>query len=297
MKRSTNPLSIDFSALKTLRLVHGHQSFSRAAESLETGQSTVSYSIEKLRLVFNDPLFVRQGGKIVPTQRCNEIVVTTSKMLDDFSSLTEAAAFDPSKAEATITISCNYYERTTMVPKLMTRLRSVAPGLKIKILSSTVRGKEQLDRGESDLLIGPVKIADGSYYRRHLTRDHYVCVMGPSNPLRYKTLDRETYLKAPHIVVTYGGGWKSKYVLEIEAVGDVLNIVMDVPSPAALPALLEATDLVSTIPRRVARTFGPRVHIVECPFPGVFDVDLTWTSRTHKSPMHKWLRSELAALG
>lgn len=295
-EKTVNPLAVDFAALRTLRLVHGYQSFSRAAESLNTGQSTVSYAIERLRVVFGDPLFVRQGGKIVPTQRCNEIVEVTTRMFDEFSSLAEPPAFDPCKVDATISLSCNYYERTTMIPEMMRRLRKIAPGLKINILPSTIRGKEQLDRGESDILIGPMTMTGGNIYRRHLIRDHYVCVMGRENPLCHVDLSAEVYLAAPHIVVNYGGGWKSKYLHEIEAGGEVLNTIMWVPSPAALPALLDGTDLVSTIPLRVAKTFGSRVHYTKIPFQGTLDIDLAWTGRTHKSPMHKWFRSELAKL-
>ena len=65
-----DPTSIDLAALSMLSLVFEKKSFSAAAESLGASQSTVSYTVEKLRKTFNDPLFVRKGEKIVPTLRC-----------------------------------------------------------------------------------------------------------------------------------------------------------------------------------------------------------------------------------
>ena len=58
-------LNIDFAALRTLSEVKARGSFTGAAEALNLNQSTISYTMERLRRAFNDPLFVRQGGSIV----------------------------------------------------------------------------------------------------------------------------------------------------------------------------------------------------------------------------------------
>ena len=81
---SVDPYSVDFASLRILKLVHAHQSFSKAADSLGANQSTISYAIARLREVFHDPLFVRQGGGIVATERCNEIVAETPGFLGFF---------------------------------------------------------------------------------------------------------------------------------------------------------------------------------------------------------------------
>ncbi|WP_323785696.1 LysR family transcriptional regulator [Thalassovita sp.] len=293
---SRDPMTVDFAALKVLRLVHAHGSFTRAAEALGVNQSTISYAIDRLRNVFSDPLFVRQGAGIVATDRCNEIVAAAGQMVDEFAALTEPREFDPANARATITISCNFYERVILVPPLVRRLRDNAPGLKLDIISSTVQGKDQLARGESDLLIGPVQITEGGFYGRRLAGDHYVSVMAPDNPLAGKVLTAREFVAAPHVVVTYGGNWQSRYLVEVEAAGMMLNSIMEVPSPANLPDILIGTDLVATVPLRTARAYGDQVVFGECPFPAPFDIDLYWTSRTHHSAMYKWVRKMLGEI-
>lgn len=289
-----DPLSVDFAALRILRLVYDYRSFSRAAESLGVGQSTISYGIEKLRKVFGDPLFVRQGADIVPTDRCAEIVASVAPMIDEFMALSLSKDFDPAQSTATVKLSCNYYERVTLLPGLMRKLRRSAPGVRVEILSSTVRGKDQLDRGESDMLIGPIKVMQGSYYRRRLMTDHYVCVMAPDNPLSKARLSVSDYTNAANIVVTYGGSWRSRFLQDIEHAGHRLNTVMEVPSPAHIPSLVHGTDLIATVPHRIAKAYGPDVKIVGTPFPAPFEIDLSWTARTHDSPLHSWVRSLLA---
>lgn len=291
----TDPLTTDFAALRVLGLVHAHGSFSRAAEGLGVTQSTVSYTVDRLRRAFGDPLFVRQGGGVVATDRCNEIVAATARMLDDFVALSEPRAFDPAQARAEVRISCNYYERVTILPPLVRRLRRDAPGLRLHVLSSTSRGKEQLSRGESDLLIGPVRIKDAGFYGRRLIEDRYVCVMdaahAPTGPMSVAA-----FTSAPHAVVTYGGTWRSAYLIEMEAQGLTPNTAIEVPSPANLPDILIGTDLVGTVPTRVAQVFGAGVAVVDCPFPSPFGIDLYWTGRTHASAMHKWLRGQIGQI-
>ncbi|MAY86197.1 MAG: LysR family transcriptional regulator [Pseudooceanicola sp.] len=294
MTTPVDPMSLDFNALRTLRRVHALGSFSRAAESLGTTQSTVSYTIDRLRRALGDPLFVRQGTGIVATDRCDEIAAAVARITDDFSALLEPAAFDPGQAEATITLSCNYYERMLILPGLLQILRRKAPGIRLNVLTSTVLGKGQLDRGESDLLISPVPIEDSGFFRRRLLREHSVCVMSPDNPLAGQPMTQATYLTAPHVTVIYGGSWQSRFLTEIEAQGLTLNEVLRVPSPAAVPRIITGTDLISTLPSRIARAFGERVHVTSCPFAGPFDIHLYWNARTHHSPMHGWLRSQIA---
>ena len=294
--KDSDPLAVDFAALRVLRLVHDYGSFSRTAEELGVNQSSVSYTIDRLRRAFGDPLFVRQGAGIVATDRCDEIVREAARIVDAFVALSTPRAFDPARAEATMILSCNYYERATLVPALLRRLRSVAPGLKLGVITSTVRGREQLSRGESDMLVGPVRINDAGFFSRRMLSDHYVCVMAQDNPLGDAPLDVEGFAAAPQAVVTYGGNWRSSYLVEMEAAGLAPNMVLELPSPATLREILPGTDLIATVPLRTARSFGAGLRIVACPFPAPFEIDLYWTARTHHSPMHRWMRGLMAQI-
>ncbi len=296
ISKDADPLAVDFAALRVLRLVHDYASFSRAAEVLGVTQSSVSYTVDRLRRAFDDPLFVRQGAGIVPTDRCEEIVRTAARLVDEFTALSATRAFDPAHAEATVTLSCNYYERATLVPRLIRRLRVAAPGLKLSVISSTVRGREQLSRGESDLLIGPVQISEAGFFGRRLLTDHYVCIMADDNPLGDAPLDRAGFAAAPQVVVTYGGNWRSRYLVEMEAAGLTPNMVLELPSPATLGALLPGTDLIATVPSRTAHVLGAGLKVVACPMAAPFGIDLYWTARTHHAPMYRWLRGQIGQI-
>ncbi len=70
VSKSVDILATDFRALDVLIRVYRFGSFTRAAEDLEMNQSVVSYTIDKLRAVFDDPLFVREARRLIATQRC-----------------------------------------------------------------------------------------------------------------------------------------------------------------------------------------------------------------------------------
>lgn len=296
MPKQADVLSIDFAALRTLRLVCNLQSFSRAAEVLEINQSTVSYTIDRLRATFHDPLFVRQGGGIVPTQRCLEIVRKAGQILEEFEALVAPAEFEPSQAADSVTISCNYYERYIILPPFMSRLRALAPNVTVEIRTAAGQGPAFLQRGETDLLIGPAQGLQDNFYRRTLAEDYYVCVMDRAHPLAgAAALSLEDYLQASHAIVTYGGNWRSPYLMELERRSLALRRTLCVPSLSDLPNLLPGSNLISTIPSRFAAALGASIHVTGCPVPARFKLGLTWTHRTHHSAFHGWIRQLIAA--
>ncbi len=294
--KQIDPHTVDFAAIRTLRLVYTLGSFSLAAEKLDVNQSTISYTIDRLRNAFQDPLFVRQGGGIAATDRCRDIVEATSRMHDEFEALVSPTEFEPENAQATISISCNYYERLVILPALMKALRRQAPGLKINVISASGQGKQQLARGDADILIGPVKINGNGFYGRHLFKEHYVCVMDQDNPLADAPLVLNAYVAANHVVIKYDGSWRSRYLVELESRNLTLNQVLSVPSPGNLPNILLGTDMISTIPSRIAKSFSNTLFVCDCPLPAPFEIDLYWTTRSHHSAMHKWLRQLIAKM-
>ena len=117
-------------------------------------------------------------------------------------------------------------------------------------------------------------IEDTDFYRRQLFEDHYVCVMDRDNPLAERRLDLAAYTSAPHALVTYGGNWRSFYLRELEGMQMSLNNVLKIPSPGNLQNLLLGTDLISTIPKRIAAMLPKEFVVLPCPCPAPFAINL-----------------------
>ena len=142
---------------------------------------------------------------------------------------------------------------------------------------------------------GPLRPDGTEYFSRLLLTEKYVCVMDPLHPLASKPLTLEEYCAASHVTVTYGGAWRSRYLLELDAMGRTLNHALLVPSPAGLDDMVRGTGLVATVPRRIAMTFGPGVHVSDCPLHATVSIHLVWTTRTHRTAMYGWMREQIVS--
>lgn len=287
-------LKTNFASLQVLQYVHDFGSFSVAAERLGVTQSTVSYTIERLRSIFKDPLFAREGNRVVATQRCKVIVGHVSGLLAEFEGLTSEPEFDPAVAEGAITISCNHYERMTILPAFIPKIRNLAPKLRLRFMTSSALGEEQLKRGECDLLIGPVQLTGEHIFKRHLLSDSYVYVMDPDNPVAHRSLDLDEIRRSNHLVVQFSGGWQPLYLDAFKSQGLTLDPMVELSDYGDIAAYLRGSDLIACMPRRLANKLEPTLLRVETPIPVPLEIDLFWTTRTHHSKLHNWVRQTLA---
>jgi DNA-binding transcriptional LysR family regulator len=305
---------IDVHTLQLLVIVHDTGSFSVASNQLGISQSTVSYAIERLRKAFSDPLFVRQGNRITETDKCRDLVSQAREIVNRLQAIAAHSDFDPATAEGIVTLSCNHHERFLLVPAFLKAMRSAAPKAVLGLLESAVNGKRQLKENAADIVLGPVRILGDGYFRRHLFTDHYSCVMDPTNPLADGELTLERYRHAAHVAVTHNGQWQALYFEALRLRDIAIKPQLTLPSHDNLDLMIKGTDLVATIPNRLARAFEttPEHAAEKCerfldngklknkslavrPFPIhiPIEIDMYWTERTHRSGLHKWARQLL----
>lgn len=65
---------IDLNALFILLVVYRERGVTRAAQRLNVKQPAVSNTLAKLRIHFQDPLFIRHSRGLTPTPKANEIM-------------------------------------------------------------------------------------------------------------------------------------------------------------------------------------------------------------------------------
>ena len=115
-------LGLDAYTLRTFFTVLDEISVSRAAERLGVSQSAVSHTLDKLRTIFEDPLFVRVGRGIEPTARARALRAWVESVLDDLKSLTDQRKFDPLSEKMEFTVATNDFPLQLIFPKLLKEL-------------------------------------------------------------------------------------------------------------------------------------------------------------------------------
>lgn len=202
---------------------------------------------------------------------------------------------EPDRVDRTFRISCNFFERNFVLPKIVKSLRDAAPLARLTVLQAGTDGLRQINEGLADLLIGPMREETEHQYCRTLFRDEYVCVMDPAHQLASVTPSLDDLLNSNMVEVSYGEEWTSDYLVQLNSLArERKQAIVKVPSPGDVQRIIQGTDLIAIVPRLYAQTLEPNLHVTDLPFASSLQVDLVWTTRTHGSAVHKWFRDLVA---
>jgi DNA-binding transcriptional LysR family regulator len=177
------------------------------------------------------------------------------------------------------------------------RVQRDAPGVRLEAVALEVDDiADALAAGALDLAIGFLPGLAAPVRRQALFRDPYLCLMRADHPIT--ALTKKKFLEASHALVTYRGGHR---VIEeaLDRAGLARRIALRVPHFTVVPMVLERSDLILTLPARVARVFESRgaFRSLPPPVPIPFaEVAVYWHERFDADPGNRWLREQLVEL-
>src|SRR5213595_611684 len=97
---------MDTKLLAVFDEVYKTRSVSRAGENLGIPQTSVSLALGRLRRQFNDPLFVRTAGGMLPTPHAEALVQPLRQALELLRTATQQqVVFDPGSSERKFRVS------------------------------------------------------------------------------------------------------------------------------------------------------------------------------------------------
>jgi DNA-binding transcriptional LysR family regulator len=298
---AVNLNALDLNLLRVFDAVLRRRSVTAAGEEVGLSQAGVSNALARLRKLCSDPLFVRSPRGMDPTPFAKTIAEPVRQALGLIeSTLSRPAAFDAATTERTFRLHMSDIGEMVFLPRLLERLQRAAPGVHIETRSTPQAEIEQaLASGELDLAVGFLPGLRAPVRSQPLFRDAYVCMMRADHPSIGRTLPRKLFLEAAHALVSsIGAGHR---VIEDTLLAHGLNrrIALRVPHFMVVPMILERTDLVVTVPERVAsvfermgrfKTLRPPVAIPRT------DVRVHWHERYDQDAGNRWLRSILVEL-
>ncbi|TXG12691.1 LysR family transcriptional regulator [Burkholderia territorii] len=289
----TPPDLPDLKLLQLFDLLYEIRSVTRVAEQLGQSQPTVSIWLGHLREYLHDPLFVRTPGGMAPTPQADALIGPCREILESLRRFTAwEIAFDPATAQRRFRICMTDASHITLLPRLLAHVRAQAPGVRLEAARIDGNTERALESGEADLAIGYVPWLGGGIYQQKLYDQDWVCLANRHHPRIRGRLGGKQYRSEGHVAITAGTGAQ---LLEqaLRQARVERDVVLELPGFLGLGAIIQSTDLITTLPRHIGETLAHAsdlaVHACPIPVEG-FAVRQHWHARYHHEAGNRWLR-------
>jgi DNA-binding transcriptional LysR family regulator len=291
---------IDLHLIRVLHTVLTERSVSKAAVRLGMYQPAVSASLKRLRELAGDPLLVRSGTGMVPTDAALRMIEPAASILRAAEMLfSDARGFDPATAHWTFRVAASDYLDPLFLPQLVAQIKLQAPhcGIEIHPMSAHSDYAAHLAQGDYDVVVGNWLQPPGELHQSELFADEVVCLVANEHPAARRGWTQESWLEAEHIAPTPAfPGARGVIDEHLQGLGLERNITARCPHFNLIPRMVASSLLVLTTGRQFCSRFTSQlpVTVLECPiaYPKLVYYQL-WHERSHSSAAGKWLRERI----
>jgi DNA-binding transcriptional LysR family regulator len=290
-------LDLDGRAMALFLAVLEEGSVTAAATRLGLTQSAVSHGLKKLRRIVGDPLFAKSGRGIIATAHAQALAARAHALIDEMRAFAGGATFDPARAQLSLTIAANDFQRDLLLPGFFRRVAAKVRRLNLKIIPSQSPSPAMLRENRCDLLITPLPPSGIDIVQKLLLQDHYVCYYDAG--ARPPPETQADYLAARHVTVVYADNERLNFDRRLEASGVHRDIAISVPSFSGVPVFLRGFDMLASMPSLLSQSVMRGFASARIPLPSrvgaltKLPMFMVWHQRYQKDPAHLWLRQEL----
>lgn len=286
---------IDLNLLVVFDAVYRSRTLTSAGQTVGLSQPAMSHALGRLRGMFRDPLFVRLPRGLQPTALADELAPAVAAGLATIRSGLERRTFDAATTARIFRLGIGDIAEVVHLPQLLQEARASAPHCSlhtVEIPGSRLR--EALSEGEVDVATGDYDLGAAC---RHvpLYESAYACVMRADHPHIGARLTLKQFKSAEHVLVAPRGAFHHGETIERALRSRKVNarIAVRISHFHAVAALVSSSDLIATVPGRLAQAMQQSATIKALPPPVPLPrirVSLYWHERFHREPGNVWLR-------
>ena len=291
MERSDS--RIDLNLFRVLDAIYSHGGVSAAARVLHLTQPAVTHALQRLRDQLGDPLFVRQGNRLLPTEKVRTMMPAVQLHLKGLHASAHAQPhFDAAQLELEFSIGLRDILESIALPTLLARIGEHAPQLRVasrRIAADEV--ERALGAGSIDLVIDRPLRAGARILRQHLLDESLVVVMRAGHPCA-RQLRRSDYLGARHVAVSPLGEANALDTL-LGQNGMFRQVRLVCQHYFAAGEIAAGTELLLTVPRSYANHLASLLPLAVQPLPirlKAFPIFAYWHQSKHDDRAHAWFR-------
>ncbi len=292
---------VDLNLLVVFDAIYSEGGITRAAEKLHLTQPAVSHSLGRLRDLFDDPLFERDGRLMMPTPKARSLIGTVRRSLRELQIMfNDIERFDATSSDRAFTIGMRDLLEVNLLPALATRIAKTAPELTVASVRLNRPDLEsELATGSLDVAIDVLQpVSDDISYQR-FAQDRMVVLARPHHRVVSQGLSLEDYLEQDHIQLSSRRSGQSFEDLELSRLGIQRRIRVRCQNASAALRIVKETNYLLTLAENYARELAPQYGLKMLPLPFktmAFDAYLYWHRNVDNDPGNRWLREQIQAL-
>ena len=196
---------IDLNLLVYLDVLLRERNVTKAASQLGLTQPAMSNGLRRLRDMFEDPILIRTSEGMTPTERALELQPLVRDVLSKIDlAVQPQTEFKADESKRVFRIMASDYAESTLIPQLLTHLRSAAPGVILDIMTPSDVSFLDVEQGKVDMVINRFDSMPQSFHQKDIWKDSFSCLLSVENPI-LDSFNLDTYLDAQHVWVSKTG--------------------------------------------------------------------------------------------
>lgn len=285
-------LSLDGKSLRVFLTVMEVGTITGAADKLGITQSAVSHTVEKLRAVVGDPLFIRAGRTITPTTYAGQMVEKVERILGEIKGLVQTSSFSPAESEIDLVLAANDFQSSLLMPRFYEQVKGKLKRFSLKVISPEMPTVELLREKKCTLAIVGFSPDSADIMQKPLFTMHSAVFYDPF--MRDAPKDMEAYLDSGHIEISFLQDYKGGVDFFLTSRGLHRRVEIFVPNFSSIAAYLRGTEMLATLPSLME--FTEMRDFTPAPLPFKFStgkMNMIWHQSFQEDEQHKWLRKEM----
>ncbi len=287
--------NIDLNLLVVLDALLTEKHVTRTGLRLHLSQPAISHSLNKLRVLLDDPLLIRQGNEVVLSALAQNLQAPLKDILGQIETLLgQSIDFVPADSQRTFRVAMSDYGAAIVLPKLLVQLRTQAPGTSLVVIQDSRLGMlEQIEQGKIDLAVGVFAALSADVSSDVLFEETFTCLLNRRSLPENGVLDLDSYLARPHVLVSMDGNTQGEVDNVLRSQGLQRRVAVNVPHWGTAPGMIADTDLILTVATRTLDNvpLGDTLVALAPPLTvAPFNYVQVWHNRFNQDPAHRWLR-------
>lgn len=262
--------NFDMNLLRVFDALMQEKSVTRAAERLHRTQSAISYSLAKLRALFADELFVRDGGAMRPTSVALDVYPELSGALMNIRVLLDRRQrFEPASSRRNFRIGLTDYHSTILVPDLIREFTQNAPHASFNVIPiNSPDLMEMLTTGRLDCALSSAYVgSEHALAELPLGNYELLCAAWAGSTMARERIDLNRYLELPHLQISADGMSEGIADQALRKIGLKRRVLVTIANYLLLPWALRETELISHCGSSLTQVFDASTGIIFFPPP------------------------------